>query len=210
MITIIIVEDNKTVRDGLALLINATEGMACVKQYRTCEKMLENLHHDEPDLILMDIGLPGMSGIDGIKAIKNSRPDILILVLSIYENNNYILEALCAGACGYMVKKTPPAQLINAIVDAHNGGSPMNSHIARKVVTLFQNYIRPGDKDIILSEREKDILTGLSSGKNYKMLSDELCISVDTIRYHIRNIYQKLQVHSQSQAVAAALRKGLI
>jgi DNA-binding NarL/FixJ family response regulator len=210
MINIVIVEDNKTIREGLSILINATDGMKCVAHYKSCEKMLEYFEDDAPDLMLMDIGLPGMSGIEGIKEVKKRNPDIVILILSIYERNDYIIEALCAGASGYMVKKTPPAQLISALVDAHKGGSPMNSHIARKVVNLFQNFVRPASGDVTLSQREKDILKGLSSGKNYKMLSDELCISVDTVRYHIRNIYQKLQASSQSEAVAKALRKRLI
>ena len=211
MIKIIIVEDNKTIREGLTVLINATDGLKCVKNYSNCEDMLEDLMLVNPDLILMDIGLPGISGIEGIKKAKSILPDILILILSVYEDDDNIFDALCAGACGYLIKKTPPARLIEAINEAHNGGSPMSANIARKVVSYFnKNVQRADNSDINLSDREKEVLTNLSKGNSYKMIADTVCISLDTVRYHIRNIYKKLHVHSQSAAVAKALRKGWI
>jgi DNA-binding NarL/FixJ family response regulator len=211
MIRIIIVEDNKTIRDGLALLINATEGLKCVAKYKDCESMLQEVKQDEPDLILMDIGLPGMSGIEGIKKVREIFPDILVLILSVYEDDDNIFDALCAGACGYLIKKTPPARLIEAIQEAHEGGSPMSAHIARKVVGYFQQNVKNFDNvDINLSDREKEILASLSKGNSYKMIADSSSISIDTVRYHIRNIYKKMHVHSQSEAVATALRKGWI
>ena len=211
MIKIIIVEDNKTIRDGLTVLINATDGLRCVANYKDCESMLDKLEADQPDLILMDIGLPGMSGIDGIKKVKEIFPEILILMLSVYEDDDNIFRALCSGACGYLIKKTPPAQLIEAIKEAYEGGSPMSSHIARKVVNYFKNNVKHSDQpESILSEREKEILTSLSKGNSYKMIADSIYISLDTVRYHIRNIYKKMHVHSQSAAVAKALRKGWI
>lgn len=211
MIRIIIVEDNKTIREGLTILINSTDGLKCVANYKSCEEMLQNLKDDNPDLILMDIGLPGMSGIDGIKKVKEIMPDMLILVLSVYEDDDNIFSALCTGACGYLVKKTPPARLIEAIEEAHKGGSPMSAHIARKVVNYFQNNMKKSDSsEINLSDREKNVLTSLSKGNSYKMIADSECISLDTVRYHIRNIYKKMHVHSQTEAVATALRKGWI
>lgn len=211
MIKIIIVEDNKTIRDGLTVLINATDGLRCVANYKDCESMLDKLEADNPDLILMDIGLPGMSGIDGIKKVKEIFPEILILMLSVYEDDDNIFRALYSGACGYLIKKTPPAQLIEAIKEAYEGGSPMSSHIARKVVNYFKNNVKHSDQpESILSEREKEILTSLSKGNSYKMIADSIYISLDTVRYHIRNIYKKMHVHSQSAAVAKALRKGWI
>lgn len=211
MIKVIIVEDNKTIREGLTVLINATDGLKCVKNYSNCEDMLEDLMQVNPDLILMDIGLPGISGIEGIKRVKLISPDILILILSVYEDDDNIFDALCAGACGYLIKKTPPARLIEAINEAYNGGSPMSANIARKVVSYFnKNVHRSDNSDIKLSEREKEILTNLSKGNSYKIIADTVCISLDTVRYHIRNIYKKLHVHSQSAAVAKALRKGWI
>lgn len=211
MIEVVLVEDNKTIRDGLSLLLNATDGLNCTAKYKNCEDMLLDLKNGKPDLILMDIGLPGMSGIEGVKKAREIFPDIVILMLSVYEDNDNIFQALCAGACGYLVKRTPPARLIEAIHEACEGGSPMSADIARKVVTFFHKntkFIENSNK--IISAREKEILNGLSSGNSYKMLADSLYISIDTVRYHIRNIYKKLHVHSQSEAVAKALRKGLI
>ena len=211
MIKIIIVEDNKTIREGLTVLINATDGLRCVKNYSNCEDMLAELEEINPDLILMDIGLPGMSGIEGIKKAKLILPEILILILSVYENDDNIFDALCAGACGYLIKKTPPARLIEAITEAHNGGSPMSANIARRVVSYFnKNVQKTDDSENDLSEREIEVLTNLSQGNSYKMIAESVCISLDTVRYYIRSIYKKLQVHSQSEAVAKALRKGWI
>lgn len=211
MIKIIIVEDNKTIREGLTVLFNATDGLKCVNNFSNCEDMLANLEEINPDLILMDIGLPGMSGIEGIKEAKRILPDILILMLSVYEDNDNIFDALCAGACGYLIKKTPPARLIEAINEAYNGGSPMSANIARKVVSYFNTNVQRSDNsDIHLSERELEILTNLSRGNSYKIIADNVCISIDTVRYHIRNIYKKLHVHSQSEAVAKAMKSGWI
>ena len=211
MIKIVIVEDKQAVREGLVVLLTGTEGIECVASYGNCEDMLQELKNDSPDIILMDIGLPGMSGIDGTREVKKILPDTVVVVLSVYEDNENIFEALCMGASGYLVKNTPPARLIEAIKEAYEGGSPMSSHIARKVVTLFQkNFQSPGDSSVKLTGRETEILTGLSNGHSYMSIADELFISVDTVRYHIRNIYQKLQVHSQSEAVSKAIRKGLI
>ena len=211
MIHIIIVEDNRTIREGLTVLINATDGLKCVKTYGNCEDMLDALAEINPDLILMDIGLPGMSGIEGIKKAKLILPDILILMLSVYEDDDNIFNALCAGACGYLIKKTPPSRLIDALNEAYNGGSPMSANIARKVVSYFNHNVQRSDNsDNNLSEREKDILINLSRGNSYKIIADTVCISLDTVRYHIRNIYKKLHVHSQSEAVAKAMRSGWI
>jgi DNA-binding NarL/FixJ family response regulator len=211
VIRVIIVEDKKAIREGLVVLLGATEGIDCVAGYESCEDMLLQLGSDDPDVILMDIGLPGMSGIEGIREVKKVRSDAVIVVLSVYEDDENIFEALCQGACGYLVKNTPPARLIEAITEAHEGGSPMTSHIARKVVSLFQkSYKGADDADIRLTDREKEILTGLSDGDSYNSIAESLFISVDTVRYHIRNVYEKLQVHSQSAAVSKAIRKGLI
>jgi DNA-binding NarL/FixJ family response regulator len=209
VITTTIVEDKKTIREGLAAMIGATNGLECKAAYNCCEEMLENLATDQPNLILMDIGLPGMSGIEGIKRVKELQPDCLVLVLSVYDDDDHIFEALCTGACGYLIKKTPPARLIEAIREAYEGGSPMNSHIARKVVTFFQKQAKPATAaDAAVTDREKEILASLAQGNSYKLVADELNISIDTVRFHIRNIYKKLHVHTQSEAVAKAVRRG--
>jgi len=152
-----------------------------------------------------------MSGIEGIGEIQKIRNDAVIVVLSVFEDDDNIFEALCRGACGYLIKNTPPARLIEAITEAHEGGSPMSSPIARRVVDIFRrNFKSKADQDVDLSDREREVLSGLSEGDSYGAIADTLFISVDTVRYHIRNIYRKLQVHSQSAAVSKAIRKGLI
>lgn len=213
MIKVVIVEDNNTIREGLAALINGTEGYSCIGAYNNCESFLKLLPTLNPDVILMDIGLLGMSGIEGVKKAKEINSELTILMLTVYEESNVVFEALCAGATGYLVKKTPPTRLLEAIKDAYEGGSPMSSHVARKVITIFQQSnvsITASKEKSILSQREKEVLTSLSEGNNYKQIAESLFISIDTVRHHIRNIYRKLHVHSQTGAVVKALRKGII
>lgn len=212
MIKVVIIEDNATIRDGLAALINGTEGYLCVGAFNSCEKFFDSLPKLEIDVTLMDIALPGMNGIEGVKKLKELRPEISTLMLTIYEDNKVVFDALCAGACGYLVKKTPPSRLLEAIKEVSEGGSPMSSHIARQVISLFQQTQSQNqpDKESELSDREKDVLNNLADGNNYQEIAEKMFISVDTVRHHIRNIYKKLHVHSQSQAVAKAIRKGLI
>lgn len=212
MINVAIVEDNNTIRNGLAALIDATDGYKCAAAYQNAESFLAELKSNNFDVILMDIGLPGMNGIEAVKKAKFINTEVNILMLTIYEESEIIFEALCAGACGYLVKKTPPTRLLEAIKDAHEGGSPMSSNIARKVISTFQAG-RPAVTDeeaAALSSREKEVLFQLAEGNNYQEIADALFISVDTIRHHIRNIYKKLHVHSQSEAVAKAIRKKII
>lgn len=212
MINVKIVEDNKTIREGLAALVNGTEGYKCIGSYSDCETFLKELELLSADVVLMDIGLPGMNGIEGVKKAKQINPDISILMLTVYEESEIVYDALCAGAYGYLVKKTPPSRLIEAIKEVYEGGSPMSSRIARQVITSFQHYKNGStiDSQYNLSNREKEVLQHLAEGSNYQEIADELYISVDTVRHHIRNIYKKLQVHSQSEAVAKAIRKKLI
>lgn len=210
MIKTAIIEDNTTIREGIAMLINSTEGYSCVGTYGDCESFLEKLGSLDVDVVLMDIGLPGMNGIEGAAKAKKIKPNLNILMLTIYEDNQSVFNALCAGACGYLVKKTPPTRLLEALKDAHEGGSPMSSLIARQVITVFQQKQNEYDSDAELSTREKEVVTNLSEGNNYQEIAERLLISVDTVRHHIRNIYKKLHVHSQSEAVAKAIRKGII
>jgi DNA-binding NarL/FixJ family response regulator len=212
MITVIIVEDNKIISSSLAALVNGTEGFSCSTVYNDCESLFRDNKLAGADVVLMDIALPGMNGIEGVKIIKEKYPEVDVVMLTIYEDNRQIFDALCAGACGYLVKKTPPAQLIEAIKDVHAGGSPMSSGIARKVTALFHNnsFIKSIKEENVLSSREREVLSALSDGKSYQEIADTLFISIDTVRHHIRNIYAKLHVHSQSEAVAKAIRKGLI
>ena len=211
MIKVAIIEDNNTIREGLAALINGTNGYSCVGSFSDCESFLSKLDKLQVDVVLMDIGLPGMSGIDGIEKAKKIKPELNILMLTIYEDSQSVFKALCAGACGYLVKKTPPSRLLEAIKDASEGGAPMSSLIARQVINVFQKTQNKITEEIAkLSSREIEVLTSLSDGNNYQEIADRLFISVDTVRHHIRNIYRKLHVHSKSGAVAKAIRKGLI
>jgi DNA-binding NarL/FixJ family response regulator len=211
MINVAIVEDNKNIREGLAALINGTAGFTCSGAYGDCESFLGTLYRLPVDVVLMDIGLPGMNGIEGVRQAKEIIPDLDILMLTVYEDNDVVYDALCAGACGYLVKKTPPSRLLDAIREIHEGGSPMSSLIARKVITTFQkSKVQNDGPDYDLTQREKEVLQSLGEGNNYQEISESLYISVDTVRHHIRNIYKKLHVHSQTQAVAKAIRKGLI
>lgn len=212
MISVAIIEDNTNIREGLAALINGTSGYECVGSYGNCEDFLKELKNLLVDVTLMDIALPGMNGIEGVKKAKKINPDLDILMLTVYKESNVVFEALCAGACGYLVKNTPPTRLLEAIKEVTEGGSPMSSLIARQVITVFQreNTNQLGTKDETLSEREKEVVNRLAEGDNYQQIGDVLFLSVDTVRHHIRNIYKKLHVHSQSEAVAKAIRKGFI
>jgi DNA-binding NarL/FixJ family response regulator len=212
MIKVAIIEDNNTIREGLAALINGTSGYSCIGSYGDCESFLSKLPLIDLDVALMDIGLPGMSGIDGIAKAKKIKPELNILMLTVYEDSQSVFKALCAGACGFLVKKTPPSRLLEAIKDAYEGGAPMSSLIARQVINVFRQTqgASSNEEETKLSSREIEVLTSLSDGNNYQEMADRLFISVDTVRHHIRNIYRKLHVHSQSEAVAKAIRKGLI
>lgn len=212
MISVAIIEDNTNIREGLAALINGTNGYECVGSYGNCEDFLSDLNSIVVDVALMDIGLPGMNGIEGVNKAKEIIPKLDILMLTVYKESNVVFEALCAGACGYLVKNTPPTRLLEAIKEVTEGGSPMSSQIARQVITVFQkeNTNKLNPKDETLSEREKEVVNRLAEGDNYQQIADTLFLSVDTVRHHIRNIYKKLHVHSQSEAVAKAIRKGLI
>ncbi|MCL5028661.1 MAG: response regulator transcription factor [Bacteroidetes bacterium] len=212
MINVVVVEDNDAIREGLKLLIDGTDGYSCIGSYPRCDLMLKNLAKLNPDVLLMDIGLPGMNGIEGIKKAKEIIPELTILVLTVYEENDLVFDALCAGACGYLVKKTPPSKLLEAILEAYQGGAPMSAHIARKVIDFFQHkkQVFPQKPQSILTPREKEILAGLVEGNSFKAIADSLFISIETVRFHFRNIYKKLHVHSQSEAVAKAIKEGIV
>jgi len=212
MINVAIVEDNTTIREGLAALINGTEGYNCVGAFGDVESFLPKVNILDINVVLMDIGLPGMNGIEGVKNAVVKDPDLSVLMLTVYEESEFVFDALCAGACGYLVKKTPPTRLLEAIKDANDGGSPMSSRIARQVITAFKEgkNVLSEEKDFNLTDREVSVLNLLADGFNYQEIAETLYISVDTVRHHIRNIYKKLHVHSQSEAVAKAIRKKII
>lgn len=209
MIKVIIVEDNKIIRSSLNALINGTPDFTCIGDFNSCESLFNKIDILEPDVILMDINLPGISGIEGIKIIKVKMPKVNIIVLTIYEESNLIYDAILAGASGYLVKGTSPAKLLESIQEAYQDGAPMNTHIAKKILTLIKNHNKKGN-DIDLTEREIDILKSMGEGKTYQEIADLQFLSKNTIRYHIKNIYKKLHVHTQTAAVSEAIKKGII
>jgi DNA-binding NarL/FixJ family response regulator len=204
-----IVEDVRSLRDGLRMLIDGTDGFSCVGSFRTMEETLDKIEFNLPDVVLADIGLPGMNGIEGVRLIKERHPSLTVLMLTVYEDDERIFDALCAGACGYLVKKTPPTRLLESIREANNGGAPMSPEVARRVVGLFRE-IRPPDRaDYHLTPHELRLLKLLVEGHNYKTAATELGVTFNTICFHIKQIYAKMQVHSKSEAVAKALRNRI-
>jgi len=211
MINVVIVEDKKIIREGLEVLLESRDGFKCTGVFSDCESMLAEIESINVDVIIMDIGLPGISGIEGTKRVKKLLPNINVIVLTIHEESEKVFEALISGASGYLIKTTPHEEILLSIKDAYEGGSPMNSIIAKKMVELLRAFNeQKHDESNLISEREHEILTGLADGKAYKQIADELFISRHTVRYHIRNIYEKLNVNTQTAAIALAMKKGLI
>src|SRR5262249_979882 len=196
--------------EGLAMLINGTEGFRCTGSYRSMEEALQKIGSEQPDLVLNDIGLPGMSGIEGIKILKERHPDLPVLMLTIYDDDDRIFEAIGAGASGYLLKKSPPARLLESIKETVEGGAPMSPEVARRVIALFREISPPERADYNLTAHEARLLKLFVKGHNYKTAAAELGVSVHTISFHLRSIYEKLQVHSKSEAVAKALQNRLI
>ena len=209
-IKVAIIEDERDIREGLALIIKATEGYQCTGSFRSMEEALEKIRLDLPDVVLADIGLPGMDGIEGIRLLKERHPNILALMLTVYDDDEMIFDALCAGACGYLLKKTPPVRLLESLREAMNGGAPMSPEVARRVIKLFREIRPPERADYKLTPHETRLLKLLVEGHNYKTAAAEVGVSVTTVAFHMRNIYDKLQVHSKSEAVAKALRNRLV
>jgi DNA-binding NarL/FixJ family response regulator len=207
---IAIIEDQKPLRDGLAALIGGTPGYRVVGGYGSMEQALPQLRTVSPEVLLLDIGLPGMNGIEGVREARRLLPELQVLMLTVFSDNDRIFEAICAGACGYLLKDTPPARLLEAIGEAHGGGAPMSPEVARKVVAMFRKTPPPREEALQLSPREQDVLRLLAEGHSYKTAAAAISLSTDTIRFHIRHIYEKLHVHSKSEAVIKALRSGLI
>ncbi len=202
---ICIIEDNDVVREGFALLIDSVNEFEVVGTYATCEEAIRKLKDDIPDVILMDIELPGINGIEGSTRIKKLLPEVNIIVITVHENSELVFEALCAGACGYITKNTEYSRLIDSIKEAMNGGAPMSSNIARMVVESFQK-----NQNTPLTSRETQVLELLSKGKSYTVIADELFIHKETVKSHIKNIYFKLQVHSKAEAIEKALKNKFI
>ncbi len=209
-VEVVVVEDQREIREGLAVLINSMEDYRCTRTYGCMEDALPALEAQAPDVALVDIGLPGMSGIEGTRLLKARHPETLVLMLTIYRDDDRIFQAICAGSCGYLLKTTTPGRLLESIREAVAGGAPMSPEVARRVIELFRVYHPPAEAEYRLSPQEMHLLRLLGEGHYYKTAAAEMGLSVHTVIFHIKNIYQKLHVHSKSEAVAKGLREGLI
>lgn len=202
-IAVAVVEDDARIRSALELIVDGTPGMVCVAAYESVEDFLDE-DLGQVDVLLLDIELPGMSGIEAIRPIRKKYPQTDVLMQTVFQDEDRIFEALCAGATGYLLKNTPPEQILEGIREVHAGGAPMSASIARKVVHLFR---RPQIEEEALSERENEVLAKLVEGKTNKQIAEELFVSPNTVAFHVKGIYEKLHVHSRAEAVAKAMQR---
>ncbi|MBA2761305.1 MAG: response regulator transcription factor [Segetibacter sp.] len=210
MIKLLIYEDNPQLREGLTMLINGSEGFEVSAAFKNCNHVLSEVEIYKPDVILMDIDMPGVNGIEGLKKIRNINHDVKILMLTVFDDNKNVFEAIKNGASGYILKKTPPSRLLEYISDAHTGGAPMTASVASQVLKMFSSMNNEKGEDYNLSDREKQVLQLLVDGYSYKMISSDMFIAIDTVRSHIKKIYEKLHVNSKSEAVAKAFKDRII
>lgn len=211
MIKVAIFEDNRSLREGLAAMIDGTSGLECVGAFPNCNNLLKNVSQVKPHVILMDIEMPGINGIEAVSIIKEEFPGTKILMQTIFDDDEKIFNSICAGAEGYILKHTSPAEIIEAIKEIHEGGGPMTPSIANRVLKMVKQRPEPGNKETFdLTDREKEILTCLVKGMSYKMVADTCFISIETVNVHVKNIYRKLQVHSKSEAVVKAIKGRIV
>jgi DNA-binding NarL/FixJ family response regulator len=209
-IRVAIVEDRHEIREGLVTLIDRADGFRCAGSFASMEEAIVQLDRALPDIVLNDVGLPGMSGIEGIRILKARHPALLILMLTIHDDDDRIFDAICAGASGYLLKTTPPTRLLASIKEAVGGGAPMSPEVARRVIGVFRR-IRPSERaDYDLTPHETRVLKLFVDGHNYKTAAADLGVSVHAVSFHLRSIYAKLQVHSKTEAVAKALQNRLV
>ncbi len=209
-VEVLIVEDQREVREGLAALIHGTPGFSCNRYFRTMEEALPAIASDPPDVVMTDIALPGLSGIDGIAILRTTHSELPVLALSIYDNDDKVFNALCAGASGYVLKNTPPARLIESLQEVAAGGAPMSPEVARRVVRLFRTFRPVPEASYRLTPQESEVLRLLAEGHHKKTAANAMGLSVNTVSFHLKHVYEKLQVHSKSEAVAKALRERLV
>lgn len=205
-----LVEDMRDIREGLATLINFTEGFSLSGSYRSMEEAIPKIRGNVPAVLLSDIGLPGMNGIEGIRRLKDEFPQMTVLMITVYDDDERIFDAICAGATGYLLKRTSPAKLLENIREAVSGGAPMSPEVAARVIKLFREVRPPEKLDHDLTPHELRLLKLLVEGHNYTTAATELGVSYNTIKFHMRHIYEKLQVHSKSEAVAKALQNRIV
>lgn len=209
-IKVLLVEDQRDVREGLYALINGSSGFRCLAAFRTMEEALRAVDNELPDVVLTDVGLPGMSGIEGTRILKQAHPELPVVALTVYDDDEDVFSALCAGATGYLLKNTPPAKLLESLREVVSGGAPMSPEIALRVIRLFREFSPPPRASYRLTQQEVELLKLIVNGHTYKTAAYELGISISTVSFHLQNIYNKLQVHSKTEAVAKALRDRLV
>jgi DNA-binding NarL/FixJ family response regulator len=210
MIKVMLYEDNPQLREGLTMLIDGSDGFTVLASYKNCDHVTDEVAAWKPDVILMDIDMPGTNGIEGLKLIRAVNSEEKILMLTVFDDNKNVFEAIKNGANGYILKKTPPAKLLEYIEEAASGGAPMTASIATQVLKMFSQINNQQSEDYNLSDREKQVLQLLVDGYSYKMIAAEMFISIDTVRSHIKKIYEKLHVNSKSEAVAKAFKDKLL
>jgi DNA-binding NarL/FixJ family response regulator len=209
-VRVVIIEDLREVREGLAILINGTAGFRCAASFRTMEDALAGMSSSRPDVILTDLGLPGMSGVEGTRLLRERFPAVPVLALTVYDDDANVFNAICAGASGYLLKNTPPGRLLESLQEVADGGAPMSPEIARRVLALFRQFRPPERAPSALTPQEMTLLKLMVEGHHYKTAASEMGISINTVSFHLRHIYEKLQVHSKTEAVARALREHLV
>ena len=210
-IRVTIFEDNNSLRQSLYQLINGSEGFKCVGAFEDCLDLLKNIEETKPDVVLMDIEMPGINGIEAVIMLKEKYPNLKILMQTIFEDNEKIFNSILAGASGYILKNTSPARILEFIKETYEGGAPMSPSVATKVMKMVADQSSSAKTESFnLSDREKEILSCLVKGMSYKLIADACFISIDTVRGHIRNIYEKLHVHSKGEAIATAIKSKIV
>jgi DNA-binding NarL/FixJ family response regulator len=211
MIKVMLYEDNPQLREGLTMLIDGSDGFQVLASFKNCNNVVDEVEAFRPDVVLMDIDMPGVNGLEGLKLIRQHNHDVKVLMLTVFDDNKNVFEALKNGANGYVLKKTAPAKLLEFITEAASGGAPMTSSIATQVLKIFSEVQVPAaGEDYNLSDREKEVLQHLVNGYSYKMIASEMFIAIDTVRSHIKKIYEKLHVNSKSEAVAKAFKDKIV
>ena len=210
MIKLLLYEDNPQLREGLTMLINGSEGFEVLASFKNCDNVVDEVEAFNPDVILMDIDMPGVNGLEGLRRIRNVNTQVKILMLTVFDDNKNIFEAISNGANGYILKKTQPARLLEYIAEAQTGGAPMTASVATQVLKMFSSMNNEKGEDYHLSDREKQVLQLLVEGYSYKMIANEMFIAIDTVRSHIKKIYEKLHVNSKSEAVAKAFKDRIV
>ncbi|HOZ79985.1 MAG TPA: response regulator transcription factor [Ferruginibacter sp.] len=210
MIKVLIYEDNPQLREGLTMLINGSDGFEVLSSFKNCNNVVEEVEAFKPDVILMDIDMPGVNGLEGLKLVREIDTTVKILMLTVFDDNKNVFQAISSGANGYILKKTPPGKLLDYITEAQSGGAPMTSSIATQVLKMFSSMNNEKGEDYNLSDREKQVLQLLVDGYSYKMIAGEMYIAIDTVRSHIKKIYEKLHVNSKSEAVAKAFKDRIV